>query len=216
MNNKLLINPERIAYWFFRLNGCLTIENFVVHPDMKGSQRTDVDILAVRFPYRAELLTSNAAMKDHCVFGSVEKVEIIFAEVKHGPCRLNGPWTNPPDENIHRVLYAVGAFPTSEVPRVAKSLYENQYYIDDRYAVRLFAVGMSTNLTLPNNVTQLIWVEILEFIYDRFHAYQKQKAHHPQWDSVGDLLYRLIIKRPKIEFINMLLQGMENWCFNKN
>ena len=47
------MNPETIAYWFFRLNGCATITNFVVHPDRRGSQRTDVDVLAVRFPQQA-------------------------------------------------------------------------------------------------------------------------------------------------------------------
>jgi hypothetical protein len=51
------MNPEKIAYWFFRLNGCATITNFVVHPDRRGSQRTDVDVLAVRFPYWHEILT---------------------------------------------------------------------------------------------------------------------------------------------------------------
>jgi hypothetical protein len=24
---------EKVAYWYFLLNGCLTIENFVVHPE---------------------------------------------------------------------------------------------------------------------------------------------------------------------------------------
>jgi len=57
------ISPEKVAYWFFRLNGCLTLVNFVVHPDLirrdePRSQWTDVDILAIRFPHRKELLTS--------------------------------------------------------------------------------------------------------------------------------------------------------------
>jgi len=57
MNNlSLTLNPDTVAYWFFRLNGCSTITNFVVHPDRRGSQRTDVDVLAVRFPYRHEIL----------------------------------------------------------------------------------------------------------------------------------------------------------------
>ena len=47
--------PKMIAYWFFRLNGYANITNFVVHPDRRGSQRTDVDVLAVRFPYWHEI-----------------------------------------------------------------------------------------------------------------------------------------------------------------
>ena len=43
-----MISPEQAASWFFRLNGCLTINNFIVHDDSTSSQRTDVDIFAVR------------------------------------------------------------------------------------------------------------------------------------------------------------------------
>lgn len=28
---KNIIDGEKISYWFFRLNGCLTIVNFVIH-----------------------------------------------------------------------------------------------------------------------------------------------------------------------------------------
>ncbi len=58
MNEIRPLDPEKIAYWFFRLNGFLTIENFVVHPELISdgtSQRTDADILAVRFPYEKNL-----------------------------------------------------------------------------------------------------------------------------------------------------------------
>jgi len=56
MNGHSYITSEQLAYWYLRLNGFLSISNFVVHPDTGGQQRTDVDILGVRFPYRAELL----------------------------------------------------------------------------------------------------------------------------------------------------------------
>ncbi len=50
------LDPEKVAYWYFRLNGFLQIENFVVHPTRQGSQRTDADLLAIRFPDRKEFL----------------------------------------------------------------------------------------------------------------------------------------------------------------
>ena len=53
------LDPEKVAYWYLRLNGFLQIENFVVHPERRGGQRTDADLLAVRFPYRAERLFDN-------------------------------------------------------------------------------------------------------------------------------------------------------------
>ena len=75
--------PEKLAYWFLRLNGCTTIENFIAHPDDMGSQRTDVDILGVRLPHRSELLTSGKPMHDHPAFTAMpRRIQIIFTEVK--------------------------------------------------------------------------------------------------------------------------------------
>ena len=112
------ISPESVAYWFFRLNGCLTIVNFVVHPDLTQedeprSQRTDVDILAVRFPHRCELFTSGKPMKDHKVFESTNLIDIVIAEVKHGRCNLNGPWIKKSDQNMHRILYTGNTKPNT-------------------------------------------------------------------------------------------------------
>ncbi len=33
------LDPEKVAYWYFCLNGFLQIENFVVHPERRGGQR---------------------------------------------------------------------------------------------------------------------------------------------------------------------------------
>jgi hypothetical protein len=202
------MNPEKIAYWFFRLNGCATITNFLVHPDQGGSQRTDVDVLAVRFPYRAELWTSGDPMEDHPVFKSDGKIDIIFAEVKHGPCRLNGPWTNQSDENMQRTLYAVGAFEPHRASEVAEALYRVGCYQDDIYRVRLFAVGDRKNNAILPNAVQLVWDEILAFIFDRFTRYHAQKAHHGQWDSTGRQLYALA-SRTQEEFIETVRASMQ-------
>ncbi|HEV3146870.1 MAG TPA: hypothetical protein VGZ47_23485 [Gemmataceae bacterium] len=51
----LIVCAEELAYWYLRLNGCFTIPNFVVHPDSGTNQKTDIDVFAVRFPFRAEL-----------------------------------------------------------------------------------------------------------------------------------------------------------------
>jgi hypothetical protein len=39
------LDAEKVAYWYFRLNGFLQIENFVVHPRGRGGQRTDATCL---------------------------------------------------------------------------------------------------------------------------------------------------------------------------
>jgi len=212
------ISPEKVAYWFFRLNGCLTIVNFVVHPDLirsnePRSQRTDVDILAVRFPHRKELFTSGKPMQDHEVFNSAGLIDLVIAEVKYGPCRLNGPWTRPPDQNMHRVLYAIGAFDPSRVPTVAESLYREGSYTDQTFRVRLFAIGAEKTPWLPPGVAQLTWDEILKFIYCRLNRYKEHKAHHEQWDYAGKWLYDISTKLSisAADFTDTVKTAMENY-----
>jgi hypothetical protein len=108
-----MLDPEKVAYWYFRLNGFLQIENFVVHPERRGSQRTDADLLAVRFPRRAERLFDdpNDIMADdeQGLRLSHDWIDVVIAEVKtNQPCTLNGPWTQPDHQNVPRVLAAIG------------------------------------------------------------------------------------------------------------
>lgn len=216
MENPPKLNPEELAYWFFRLNGCATISNFVVHPDQGGSQRTEVDVVAVRFPFRHELITSIEPMLDHPVFVPDGKIDIIIAEVKHGLCCLNGPWTNTSGENMHSVLYAVGAFEPAYVPDVAKALYQAGQFTNDAIRVRLFAIGGILNPTLNPAVRQLLWDDILTFIFERINRYSAQKAHHDQWDRTGRMLYTFACNHTINEFIAEIKNRMQNYMNKKN
>lgn len=191
-------NPEQVAYWYFRLNGCLTIINLVIHPDLTfpdelRSQRTDVDILAARFPYRRELITSQMPMIDDAIFekGNVNShIDVIVAEVKRGECNLNGPWMKPDRQNMQRLLYWIGILPQEEVDTAAHSLYSSHSYQDKHYRIRLIAIGGRHNNRLDRTVTQLTWSKhILPFIYDRLKEYQRHKSQHEQWDRTGKWLY---------------------------
>jgi len=74
------MSAEELAYWYFRLNGFLNIPNFVIHPDTGSEQRTDVDLLGVRFPYRSELLLNS--MRDDEMFRRVrEKAYVVFLRI---------------------------------------------------------------------------------------------------------------------------------------
>lgn len=118
---------ERVAYWYFRLNGFFQIESFVVHPERSGSQRTDADLLAVRFPFRAERLFDNPAdiMADDVELLALSRalIDIVIAEVKtKRPCTLNGPWTRPDKQNVHRVLAAIGCLPSDQIEAAAADI----------------------------------------------------------------------------------------------
>lgn len=187
----MYMKSERLAYWYLRLNGFLTIPNFVVHPDRGGNQGTDIDVLGVRFPYRAENL--ERPMLDDVRFTRVrEKSFIAIAEVKRGRCALNESWINPERKNMLRVLRAVGAFPRNEADLVAQSLCQKGFYRSQLYHVSLMCFGCESNPELAGRyrqVPQFLWPEVLAFIYRRFQEYKRQKASHEQWDEDGIALW---------------------------
>jgi hypothetical protein len=183
------ISAEQLAYWYLRLNGFLTIPNFVVHPEHGRSQETDVDVLAVRFPFRAELRT----MRDDDLFDRVRAQSFIaLAEVKTNICGLNGPWTNPDRQNMPKVLRALGAFPAPEVEMVSAALYERGVYESQLYHVSLLCFGKLANPDVQRDyprVPQITWGKALSFIFHRFNAYRRHKESHGQWDEQGRALW---------------------------
>jgi hypothetical protein len=189
----VLIDPEQLAYWYLRLNGFLTTVNFVLHPDTGANQRTDIDIIGVRFPYRQELILK--PMVDDSPFTKIRDVPfVVIAEVKRGLCALNGPWTDPDEKNMHSLLRAIGIVPNDEVESVADALYATGRYSDNRVHLTLFCFGTETNEDLHRRypvVPQRLWSEVLNFIYDRFIKYRDQKASHGTWDDTGARLYDL-------------------------
>ncbi len=44
------MKAEMLANWYFRLNGFLTSQNYILHD--RRSQRTEIDILGVRFQHK--------------------------------------------------------------------------------------------------------------------------------------------------------------------
>ncbi len=194
--NVTKIKAETLAYWYLRLNGFLTITNFIVHPNSGYDQRTDVDVIGIRFPYREELLYN--PMQDDTIFkANSEKPLLVFTEVKSSICDLNGPWTKPQKENMQQVLRAIGTFKTAEIDTVSKSLYKDGNYEGDQIIVKLLCVGGTINPKLQRKykgVPQIIFDDILSFIYNRFTSYYQQKASHNQWDKDIKALWNLAIK----------------------
>lgn len=199
------INAEDLAYWYLRLNGFLSIQNFVVHPDQGRNQETDVDLMAVRFPFRAENLTR--PMKDDKYFIRHKTPYIVFAEVKAGRCSLNGPWTKPERGNMKRVLNALGAFTEKENDRIANELHRSGFFQNQFYRVSLLCIGAEKNINIEEDfpeIPQILWAGILQFIFRRFRDYKNQKVSHVQWDETGTLLWKKSVefRRSEDDFCN--------------
>jgi hypothetical protein len=170
------LDPEKVAYWYFRLNGFFQIENFVVHPARRGGQRIDADLLAVRFPYRAERMFDdpNDIMADdeRRLALSRDRIDVIIGEVKtNQPCALNGPWIQEDCQNVHRVLAAIGCLLPDQIEQAAADIYRAGVHVNKlRLRIRLIAVGgersEELSATYPD-VVQLTWPEMLAFIWER-------------------------------------------------
>jgi hypothetical protein len=189
------IQAEQLAYWYLRLNGFLMTPAFVVHPDRGRNQETDVDLIGVRFPYRAENLLR--PMEDDPRFTTVgEKILVVLVEVKTGEMRLNGPWTNRDRNNMLRVLRAIGPLGREESRLAARALYEHGSYRSQLYQIVLVCIGSRINPNLRHShpaVEQITWDDVTHFIYDRFRAYQNEKRSHGQWNQTGQNLWNVAV-----------------------
>jgi hypothetical protein len=191
------LTAEALAYWYFRLNGCLQIENFVIHPDpdwdpSQNQARTEADLIGVRMPWRTE----KGMVDDGVVFKKQhDKILVYFAEIKAGKtCTINGPWSNPTLQNIPRALRAIGCIPDDRVDNAAKQLYETCFYEDALVVVRLMAVGRKLNAIYQHTkpeVVQITWHHVLTFIHGRFHDLRVSKKEHSGWPTSGRLLWEM-------------------------
>lgn len=211
------MKSERLAYWYFRLNGFLTSQNYIIHPKVRGSQRTEIDILGVRFPYKAENLEREGrgieTMSDEEIF-DIKKTYIIIAEAKKGKCSINEPLLNRDKKNIPYFLRIVGAFREEDIDNIANELYSKGSFANESYYVSLFCVGAYPNSSLSEahpEIHQITWDKVLEFIYTRFDKYDVLKRHHPQWDCSGQQLWHCFErnKRNKLNFKREIISCLE-------
>lgn len=180
--------PERFAYWYFRLNGFLTTENFVIHPDTGSNQRTDADLLAVRFSDRQENL-AKPMEDDPRVSDCPSAINVVIAEIKRGRCALNGPWTDKGSENMKRALCAIGCVREADLLGACEHLYDHGSWANDQVTIRLLAIGdrRAPGLCIPDE-QQVTWSEMIQFCMERFRNYRHQKSSVGQWSDDGRLL----------------------------
>lgn len=203
------IHSEKLAYWYFRLNGFLTIENFVVHPNSGSRQETEIDIIAARFPYRTELPGNEHPMQDdERLILKPDKIRIVLAEAKANKrCSINHAWTNSEKGNMQQLLSALGPFEGETVMLVSEEIYKHGYYEDENFVISLCCVGQEENHNIHvrfPKVLQLTWNHVLSFIYDRFNRYEIYKRQHQQWDSTGQKLFKYFQECNHNEFLETI------------
>lgn len=113
---------EALVSLYLRLNGYFT-SGFIVHaPQDSGSTRTEIDVLAVRFPQNAEP-ERRVEPSDYLEVSSAY-IDFIIAEVKGGTQSLqfNPPLREP--DCLRNVLQWMGAFTSAEIEELQAELLE--------------------------------------------------------------------------------------------
>ena len=155
--------------------------------------------------------TQRLALSDTCI-------DVVIVEIKKNEaCTLNGPWTDASRQNVHRVLAAIGCLPPELIDQAAHDLYRTGLHGSDTLRVRFIAVGREGNTDIQETypeVTQLIWTEMLAFMWDRFRRYRRQKTQVDQWDGAGKKIKKSAdeCKKSREKFIDSILglMGVHN------
>lgn len=199
-----MFKPERLAYWYLRLNGFSQFENFLVHVE-SGQSGTDADLIGVRFRDRRELLThSSPPLPDDGQFiDYTTPILVVVAEVKANKCALNETWTNSAKTNVQRALRAIGCYAESEVEIAANAIYKTGCFRSEQTTFRLLAFGDKKVEGLIPSVPQTTFNEMLSFIFKRLNSYFEYKRDVEQWSKDGKYLQELVQRGSKEQdFIN--------------
>lgn len=192
----MYINTEKLAYWYFRLNGFLGNDSYIIHRQLGSPEHsTDIDYLGVRFMHRKELFEGednwmrddeNSELFKYYPKG---KIYICFAEIKKGEPKINKTWTDETKETLVQLLLSVGCISHKQIPKVVSSLQKKGFCNINNNYITFIAIGDSSYKScIPYEKIPIIyWKEILRFIYDRFRDYKIEKSNLKEWSNFGEI-----------------------------
>ena len=169
----------------------MTLPNFILHPSRRGSQRTDVDVLGVRFPFRQEF---DSPETDDAEFTRDPPMPyLVLAEVKRRWVGPNEAWRNPAESVFEDLLKAVGAFKVGETKEAAEQLRECGVYQSSYCYCSLFFIcdQLDESATGFVKVPHRTWDDVLSFIHECFVRYAPLKTQTDQWGETGRRLRTL-------------------------
>ncbi len=206
------LNPEDIDYWYLRLNGFLTLRNFLVHGDRKGETRTEIDVLGVRFLHRREHLAE--PMDDDNWIGQIKRTIVVFCDAKIGAQDFNDAWINRDKKVMESFLALVGVIPQTEWASVAHQLYETgRSEPDGNVLITMLLMHHDPKGRVSKRLKSAQQIQIehaLRFIHKRFKKYHAVKTPHGQWEPSGHAIWDLYCKsrHSEDEFVSDVLNGL--------
>ena len=107
-------------------------------------------------------------------------------------CDINGPWSNPREGNMQRVIRRIGMASPDKVNEIARTMYKELRYEDGRFVLQYVSVGRRRNEERQSQYPQLLqitWDDIATFLYERFSMFPEKlpdgRAVHMQWPDFG-------------------------------
>ena len=190
---------EEVAQWYFRLNGFFCLPSYIVHKDwIADKPRTEADLIAVRMSGTKEYINNERLEDDNiiqtaCKGSGTGIFKHLFAlvEVKSGECKINGPWSNKNEENIHRAVARMGFANDNQIEDIAQCIYNELRWEGKDFIVQYFCIGKWRNKELASKpeLVQITFDQIADFLYCRFYKFPEKIPAWPildeQWPGFG-------------------------------
>ena len=222
---------EEVASWYFRVNGFMVCEGFVVHPpEMRygPAQRTEADLYGIRFPHSVERVGRDELMDDgeraHLDLFRCDRPLFILVEVKAGQAAINGPWSRRDERNMETVIGRMGFLTPSEVPMAADAMYDHMRYTADAGDLRYVTVSTSRSQDLQTqypSLTQIVFDDIAEFLFFRFKRHpmkiSRERGYvHGQWPRFARMLGQAICQDNRVSDRSSARQAVQAYISQGN
>lgn len=200
---------EELVEWYLRLNGYFIIPNFILHPLFPGrSQRTEIDLLAVRFPYQREIVCNSEGkrlpIKNDKNLVTDQLIDCLIVSVKGIQSEAEVNKAIKDCQNLKDIIKRFGFIDSEEdITDVSNELLRNKQAIRNHYQIRLLAVAGSLNCR--SKTKQIIFKEIVDFILGRFQTYYRHKVDTEQWSGIGKEILTNCWKTPE-EILEMIFK----------
>lgn len=188
----MTIKTDRLAYWYFRLNGFLGIENFIVHDGLnENNHLTEIDYLGVRFCHRKELYQRNGNYLEDDFqsklfsYNPKDKIYIILSEVKLGEPQINESWYENPAALIS-LFQAIGIISFSRIKKLIVKLQTKGSVSINQFFISFVCVGnndVGANVQF-GKIPIISWDDVTRFIYKRVRDNQRLKRNMNEWGNV--------------------------------
>jgi hypothetical protein len=193
------IDSEKLAYWYFRLNGFFGNENYSIHDKLRSPLfATEIDYIGIRFMNRKELLdfSSDEWMQDDYeseLFNQCIETDVIYialAEAKKSVPNINKSQRNY--VNIEKILSALGCFRKEDICHIAKEISEIGFSRRGCLYITFVTIGTKSknarNTVKYQDIPIITWDEVKRFLHKRFTEYREEKKRFGEWDKSPEII----------------------------